>query len=203
MPVAAQSPLGGSAAVALAKGALLVAGPDLFDPNFQRTVILLIDVGAEGAMGLIVNRPTGRPLARSVPELEDLEDHAGELYIGGPVEPWRVSALLRGPSAPATAVRVLNDVYLSADVDALEEMLSRASRSRSLRVYAGYAGWGPGQLEGELMRGDWHLVRGNAAAVFDKEPQALWRELSRGVRGLWVESSAPPIAALGDRAALQ
>ncbi len=159
-----------------AKGKFLVARPDLLDPNFAHTVVLLFDYGEHGAAGVIVNRPTEALLQDLLPETEGAGQVAGKVYLGGPVLPQGVLVLMRAASAPEEARAVFDDVYVSADRDLLDRL---AKDGGTFRVYAGYAGWGPGQLDWEIRKGGWALVPADAEAVFGDDPMAVWRKMLR------------------------
>jgi putative transcriptional regulator len=158
-----------SAETPLGKGVFLVATPGLHDPNFSRTVVLLLAYGEEGAMGVVINRPTGHDLADLAPE-EDLPRPC-PLHFGGPVKLDGVMAIVRGKPLPEGAVTVLDD----------DVAMVRFEDAKGLeaRYYAGHAGWGPGQLEGELFQGGWHVLPGNARYVFDVEADLVWPQLAR------------------------
>jgi len=158
-----------------ARGTFLIASRDLLDPNFRQTVVLLLEYGEAGAVGLVVNRPSEVPLSRLIPYIAALRGRSDTVYIGGPVEPLRMTFLFRSDRPPDDALAVFEDVWASSQFDLLESTLE-AGRS-PVRVYAGYAGWAPGQLDAELERGDWSVLGAEPGAVFSREPQELWREL--------------------------
>src|SRR5438445_6293946 len=134
----------------LAPGKLLVAPREALDPHFAETVVLLIEYSQEGAMGLIVNRETKVPLSRALQELKGTKGRSDPAYSGGPVETSAVLALIRSRAKPQDARRVLADVYLISTKALLEKTLAAGTDSSELRVYLGYAGWGPGQLQKEM-----------------------------------------------------
>jgi putative transcriptional regulator len=145
----------------------------LSDPNFERSVVLLVHHGNEGSMGLVVNRPTAIPLSRLFAGEPGLEQ--GVLFTGGPVEAGRFLLLLRAGRAPQGSRPVFADVYLGWSPEALRG----SSGIEEFRVYSGYAGWAPGQLEAEIARGDWRLAPAEAPLVFVRHPERLWEELAR------------------------
>ena len=167
--------LGLSAQGQPASGDFLVAARGLADPNFARSVVLLVKHDADGSLGLIINRPTGIPLLRLFPEESGLHRQDGILYAGGPVEAGRFLLLLRAPFRPQESHPVFADVYLGFTRAALRDPRGIPA----IRVYAGYAGWAPGQLESEIARADWRLLPAEAAAVFEESPERLWEELTR------------------------
>jgi len=163
----------------LAPGKLLVAPRGAPDPNFAETVVLLIDYSQEGAMGLIVNRETSVPLSKALQELKGTKGRSEPAFSGGPVEGSAVLALLRSRIKPDEARHVFADVHLIATKALLEKTLAAGTVSSEFRVYLGYAGWGPGQLQKEVELGVWHIFRGDADVVFDPEPGSVWRRMVR------------------------
>ena len=170
--------LGGPVPAADAKslmGKFLVAGRELQDPNFRESVVLLVRHTERGAVGVIVNRPTPMPLSTLAPEL-DGANRAGTVNMGGPVEPDTVQLLVRSSGNLRGADPVLDDVQFSRSAELLGRLLSTEPAGR-YRIFMGYAGWGSGQLESEIDRGDWHVVPATAREVFDENPGRLWRWL--------------------------
>ncbi len=159
-----------------AKGMFLVADRDLQDPNFARGVVLLIDYGEHGAAGVIVNRRTEALLADLLPEIEDAEQSVGRVFLGGPVAPDGVLVLMRAEATPEASRPVFDDVYVSGDRQVLESL---ARDGGEFRVYAGHAGWAPGQLDWEIRQGGWSLVPADVETVFDDQPDEVWRKMSR------------------------
>ncbi len=157
---------------ALAPGKFLVARRGLQDPVFAKTVILLVGYGSDGAMGLIVNRPSGIPLSKLFPEFKGLKKRNDLAYIGGPVELDRLFLLVASKKRPGKSLEIFDGVYISFDKDALKAMADDP-RAR-FRVYAGYAGWSAGQLESEMARGDWYLVAADAGTIFNKPAASIW-----------------------------
>jgi putative transcriptional regulator len=167
----------------LATGKLLIAARDLPDGNFSETVILLADYSSEGAMGLIINRETEVPLARAFPQLKQVSARA-RIFAGGPVATTRMIGLLR-TTAPAADVRhIVRDVYLVATREPLEGLIASGADPNRFRVYFGYAGWAPGQLERETVEGSWHVLQGESALIFDPDPSSVWRRQIRRTDGL-------------------
>ena len=162
----------------IAVGKLLVASRDLGDPNFAKTVILLVRYDDEkGAVGLVINKRTDVPISRVFRDLKEAKGRGDPIYIGGPVELNTVMALLKTGNKPEGATRVFGDVYLISDKDLLTQTLASKAEATVFHTYVGYAGWGPGQLEHEVQLGAWHIMRGDAAAVFHADPDALWDRL--------------------------
>jgi putative transcriptional regulator len=153
------------------KGKLLLASPTLADPNFARTVVLVAEHSEEGAMGLVLNRPAEATVAEAAPELEELVDGEEPLFVGGPVQPTAVIVLAAFADPDAAGLLIREDVgFLSAQRDFAA---SRAATER-VRVFAGHAGWGPGQLDDELEREDWIVEEPRPQEIFARDPGELW-----------------------------
>jgi putative transcriptional regulator len=157
--------------------AFLVAARDMQDPNFARTVVFLIDHDAQGAFGLIIDRPTRHTLAEIWPEITGLEAHA--VHFGGPVFPNRLLFLFRSDDAPQGMRQVMPGVHLGSDELVLKRII--ANGEGEFRTYAGYSGWAPGQLEIEIARGDWHLIPAERRFIFDPQPAEIWETLIQRV----------------------
>ena len=156
-----------------AKGMFLVAAKDLRDPNFVRTVVLLVQYGEEGAVGLVLNHPTDVGLSEAFPGME--EEPGNMIHIGGPVARDQIMFLIRPDVPEARTVHVLEDIFFTGDMSAVMSLAGTAGAE--IRAYSGYAGWAPGQLDAELARGDWILVEGNPSDVFASAPEGLWGRL--------------------------
>ena len=154
-----------------ARGQLLIAGPSLVDPNFWRTVVLVVEHSEEGAFGLVLNRPSETGVVEAAPELEELIDADEALFIGGPVQPSSVVILGRFEDPGDAAVIAFDDVGVLGGAGSLEEM---SVGLRSARAFVGHSGWGPGQLESELERDDWILEPARLRDAFTDAPRDLW-----------------------------
>jgi putative transcriptional regulator len=155
------------------RGKLLIASPALVDPNFARTVVLITEHTDEGAMGVVLNRPSETGVDEVAPELAAVVDD-GPVFIGGPVQPQALVVLAEFADLEAAAWIVAADVgFVAADTDG-ERLESAVRRGR---VYAGYSGWGAGQLEGELAEEAWIVEPPLARELFPDDPAALWQEV--------------------------
>lgn len=163
----------------LAPGKLLVAARELLDPNFSETVVLLADYNRQGAMGVIINRRTQVPVARLFPTLKQAPGQAPRLYLGGPVAATGVLGLLRSEAPRKDSRHVIGDLYLVASREPLEALIASGVGPSRFRVYLGYAGWAPGQLESETAHGSWHVVQGEVDVVFDSDPGSVWQRQIR------------------------
>lgn len=145
-------------------GLLLVAKPELEDPNFGRSVVLVTQTPDFRTVGVILNRPMRG------------EHHGQPLWFGGPVMPRMVVAVFRAHEPPAAAAfHVLKNIYLSMHPDNVEALL--AGEAASYRLFSGFAGWMPRQLEGEMGRDGWYVLPADEAIVFRKDTEGLWEEL--------------------------
>ena len=170
------SSFGQNAEEHLAAGTILVASEKLGDPNFAETVVLITRRDADGGtMGVVLNRPTDTTLAKAFPQLHANMDL---VYDGGPVGPDAVQALLRSTTKLDTAEHIVGDLYSVIRKVLLEKSISEHVPGSKFRVYLGYAGWGPGQLENEVRLGAWTTVHG-IKYVFDSNPESLWDRLNR------------------------
>lgn len=163
----------------LGAGKLLVASRDLADPNFSKTVVLLVQYDDDGVVGLIVNRRSKVPISRVLEEVVGAKGRSDPVYSGGPVGRTDVLALLRSRRPPGDATRVFGDVFLVSTKELMEQTFSSAIEPDKVRVYLGYAGWTGPQLEHELELGAWYIFPGTAAAVYDSDPDSLWPRMIR------------------------
>ncbi len=154
-----------------ARGKLLIAGPALLDPNFWRTVVLVIEHSDDGALGLVLNRPSDTTVGESVPQLDNLVDPDEYLYIGGPVQPSSVIVLAEFEDPGDAALLSFDDIGVLGTGAAPEE---HGAGVREGRGFVGHAGWGPGQLDSELERDDWILEPARREDAFTTEPRELW-----------------------------
>jgi putative transcriptional regulator len=162
------------------KGRLLIATPPLEDPNFDRTVIYVLEHHDEGALGVVVNRPTDEPLAEPLDRWADLQARPAGVFHGGPVEPNALIALALSDQPVDEVTDELAPVsgrVSSADLSTDPAFV--AGRVTAVRIFRGYAGWGPGQLEGELEAGAWLVVDAEPDDLFDDHPDMLWRTILR------------------------
>ena len=156
-------------------GQLLIASPSLLDPNFRRTVVLITEHNEEGAAGLVLNRPTDAEVSELVPQLEPLVDDGEHVWMGGPVQPNGVLVLGEFLDPDAAAVPLFGSLGFPS-LEEPEDVLPLTTRRR---IFAGYAGWGAGQLEGEIEGGDWYVVPSLPPDAFQADPSDLWRTVMR------------------------
>ena len=158
---------------------LLVAMPQLDDPNFKHTVVLLCQHSKDGAWGLVLNRPTGQAASKVVQMDPALEGDSGlEVWIGGPVEPQRGCILLGEDPGEDDAVRLAEGLYLSGSASLLRRLIESAPPQRT-RLLMGYAGWGAGQLEVELQQSAWLFASLDLDIIFDTASAVMWETVIR------------------------
>jgi putative transcriptional regulator len=163
------------------QGQLLVASPSLLDPNFRRTVVLVTEHNAEGAAGLVLNRPSEAEVVEAVPQLEPLADDGEHVWVGGPVEQNAVLVLGEFLDPDDAAVPLFGSLGFPA-LDEPDDVVPLTTRRR---IFAGYAGWGSGQLEDELAREDWILEPASNDDAFTEAPDELWADVLRRKGGIY------------------
>ena len=162
------------------KGVLLVASPSLEDSNFRQAVVLVVEHGPEGTIGLILNRSTDVLLSKALPDITVLKGTSYRLFAGGPVEPTRFLLLFRLKEPPTDARSVFDGVYLGRTPKVLESIITQAKPTETFRAFAGFAAWVPRQLEAEMRQGAWGILPPDSSSIFDKDPATLWSDcLSR------------------------
>jgi putative transcriptional regulator len=157
-------------------GRLLIAEPNLGDDNFERTVILMIEHNDEGALGLVLNRPSELDVAQLVPDWSGLTVDPPVLFVGGPVSQNGVIALGRVPGG-REAAGWTQVVGSCGTVDLNHASSEAGSPIEGVRLFAGYSGWGPGQLDGELALGAWYVVDALPGDAFAPQPERLWNDI--------------------------
>ncbi len=162
------------------QGLFLVARPEMPDPLFAKTIVLMVPVkGVPGIVGLIVNKPTKVPMHDLYTDSPALEKRDATVYFGGPVdvEVSATSAIFRSAAPPKDATQVFGDVYVSFDPDTIVALVENVQQVSTVRVFLGRSEWAPEQLQNEIARGAWYSVRSGADSIFGKFPEAAWRAL--------------------------
>jgi putative transcriptional regulator len=179
---------------AVGPGTFLIANPTLRDPNFLRTVVLLCEHSEQGSMGLIINRPSEVKLADALstkvsPKSEE------RLFVGGPVQPDSLLVLHRLAKTVPGAKPIGDGMGFGGDMQALLELLAepRDHAGDRVRVYAGYSGWGAGQLDQELEAGGWITCGAEARFVFDVESSRVWIEVLRSLGEEYAHLATMPL----------
>jgi putative transcriptional regulator len=167
----------------LANGVFLVAKPGMADPNFRDTVVLITEpeVGG-GPIGVIINRPADVRLSEAVPELGEVPEKFDRIFDGGPVEGNRILYLVRTGEPPKHGLRVLDDVYLSGERELLQKIVRGETNVTAFRAFAGYAGWAPDQLQAEIERDGWFVIKADADTIFAKDPEKVWPRLIQRIK---------------------
>lgn len=180
------------------KGRLLVATPPLDDPNFDRTVVYMLEHHDEGALGVVINRPSGEALGEPLDRWNDLQSAPGSVFVGGPVETDALIALALSKQPLTEATEELSPVAGQvASADLTVDPAFVAAQVSAVRIFRGYAGWGPGQLEGEIESGAWLVLDAEPGDVFAAEPEHLWRSVLRrqGGRLAWLANAPDDLSA--------
>lgn len=181
-------------------GLFLVAKPSLADPNFARTVVLVTQADDASTVGVIVNRPTRLRPQQVLPTEFPHENYRQPIFSGGPVMRHAIVAVFRSESAPeAPAFHVLKGVYFTMHPENIRKLL--AEPSARYRLYLGFSGWAPRQLESEFMRDGWYVLPADEATVFRSNTEGLWEELLEKARRLGPRTrkgEMDPMALLGE-----
>ncbi|HEY7831052.1 MAG TPA: YqgE/AlgH family protein [Solirubrobacteraceae bacterium] len=164
-------------------GQLLLASPALHDPNFRRAVVLVGAHSEEGAMGVVLNRPSEVTVGEAVPQLEPAIDDEEPVYLGGPVQTSSIVLLGEFLDPSPAGLLVLGRIGFPAPEAGIEELAQATARRR---VFAGYAGWGEGQLDSELEQGDWIAHPALPDDVFTEAPDELWSTVMARKGGSYV-----------------
>jgi putative transcriptional regulator len=162
---------------------LLVAAPHLDDPNFERSVVLVLHHDGEGAQGVVINHPLGEPVDAVLPGWQAVATAPRQLFQGGPVRTDSAIGIVTVPgedSEPLGIRRLFRGIGV-VDLDAPPVLV--APEVAGLRIFAGYAGWGANQLEREIRRGDWFVVEAESRDAFSDDPDRLWENVLRRQRG--------------------
>ena len=162
---------------------LLVAQDVVSDPNFGGSIVVVMNNVGPAPIGIIINRPMPLTVSRFFPKLKHLAQVHDKVYFGGPVEFGTVWYLFRAETAPASAIRVCDGVYVSADDKLLLKLLGRPNPMQGLRLFIGHAGWYPGQLQMEIQGGAWTPRRADADSIFNPKPRLPWPSASGPKRG--------------------
>lgn len=165
------------------KGSFLIASPHLRDPNFRQTVVLICEHGSGGSLGLVVNRRTEHHIMDVLPQTTGLHERAGLVYSGGPVQKDNLLILHRIRQSVPESQPIFDGVCLGGDLSALEEVSSEGKIDDLVRVYMGYSGWAPGQLQFELSLGSWIILPADLKLVFARDPHKMWPDVMRSLGG--------------------
>ncbi len=175
----------------IGKGKLLIAMPTLNDPNFWQSVILLCNYGPEGALGVVLNRPTEVSVSALIHDFPGLSG-TERIYEGGPVSRNGMLVLCRGGDSDSGGNKIIGEVSLAKDMDDLKGT-SRFAPAPEVRCYLGYAGWVSGQLEAEVKTGSWRTIWADSTLIFDADPSVLWPQMMRRLGPEWAFYATMPI----------
>lgn len=173
--------------VRLARGVFLIAKKSMPDPNFAGTVLLITEYEESGTVGLVLNRPLDKPAHEILPELKELDPGSSTLFLGGPVRLNSLRILVQTETDLGEYHSVVGNVFQITDLEGVRSLLDRELGQFRIRLYAGYAGWYPGQLEREMLRGDWLLSRADTSLIFTDDPASLWEKLLEEEDMQWVQ----------------
>lgn len=166
---------------------LLIAKPELRDPEYRQTVLYVTPTTNDRHIGVIINRPTTRSLSSLFPEHEPSKKVIDPVFFGGPFGQSAVFAVVRAKSNPGGgSVAFAKDLYFAARVDVVDKIIE--STPNDARYYVGYVGWRPGELRQEIDRGLWYVIDADPELVFRKEPKGMWEELVRRARQLTAQA---------------
>ena len=171
----------------LSEGVFLIATHDLGGSYFSNAVILLAKYSHKGALGVIINRPSGISLSDALPDFKGLKKDFGTLFIGGPVARFSPLLLLRAERETKNTHHIFENTFYSTNIQVIIQIILNKNPKDKMRVYAGYAGWHAGQLESEIARGSWTVVRADQYTIFDKDPNTIWDDMIRGDTPLFIE----------------
>ena len=158
-------------------GFFLVASEEMQDPRFKEAVILVTPHHRGEVVGVVVNKPTEIAVSTLFPQSELNDEHSRQLYFGGPLSKQSLLFLISSKKQPEASLRIFDNVFLSADSNVLEQVLRHPRPFAGLRIFSGYAGWKPGQLEAEVKKGYWLLREADTEILFNTEPGLIWRKL--------------------------
>ena len=157
-------------------GVFLIASPSLKDPNFRHSVVLIVEHGPRGTLGLVLNRSTGVLLSEVLPDLTVLKGSTHRLFAGGPVQPDRLLLLFRLKEPPAGSRLIFDGVYMGDTPKILERIMTQAKPTNTFRAFAGSAQWAPGQLKYEMLQGAWAVLPPDSTGIFDSDPATFWQD---------------------------
>jgi putative transcriptional regulator len=156
----------------------LVANPEMGDPVFKQSVIMMVPTNQPPLIaGVIINEPTGTSAQEVFPHFPALKDDPHSAYFGGPVDDGRPTIALRTAHPPNKATQLFDDVYVTTDAAAIAQILKDHTGASDLRIFLGRAQWLNEQLHSEVMEGAWYIVPADADQVFSTDPSHLWRKL--------------------------
>lgn len=179
------------------QGMFLMSAGHLRDPNFHRTVVLMLEHTPEGAMGLVINRPSAMTIRKALSVGGTVNKGDAPVFVGGPVEPNSLFILHNCAALGSTDREIAPGIFLAGSEHSFDAVVKPQEPENTLRfrLLSGYSGWGTGQLESELARGDWLILPADASLVLEDDPYGVWevclRRIQRTSRLLNVEVRNP------------
>ena len=171
----------------LSKGTIIIAGRNLRDPNFNHAVVLITQYDELGTTGVVLNRPMDMAANKVFPAITQVTSEAGNLFNGGPIGFNDLQILVESRSHLQNSKSLTGNIYLINNSRTFDVLTKNAKAGMKVKIIAGYAGWGIGQLESEIMRGDWYIWRADSRIVFTRSPESVWEELIELVTVQWAE----------------
>lgn len=159
-----------------ARGRFLVASRRSQGSFFSGTVIFLLNHNDQGSTGLVINRPSHVTLSTAFPEEITFKQSNDLIYTGGPVELGKLFVLIKSETTLSDSRLIVAGLYITSNLDMVKHEYNRLRNDKQIRVFAGYAGWGPGQLMNEVKRGSWHVMTGDTELIFDENHEGLWEK---------------------------
>ena len=169
------------------QGSFLISAHHLRDPNFYRSVVLLLEHNSESAMGLVVNRPTGTTIGKALAQHDPVNGIDAPVFCGGPVEQNALFVLHNCLTLGQQDQEVAPGLFLAGSENSFDEVVRKKAppdRHILFRLISGYAGWGAGQLESEMARGDWNVLPSTGSLLLDEDPYTLWEVCMRRLHRL-------------------
>jgi len=170
----------------LEKGVFLVATNNLKFSSFRQTVVLVTHSSDRGATGITINRSSEIPLNEAFPEIRQFKQRSDELYLGGPVLSNQLFVLMLTERPHAGMHAIGKNLYFTTGVNAVAHGIENMKPGEHTRAYAGVAGWGPGQLEAEIERGDWRIINYDLSIIFEANTKGVWHRLHERLSEHWI-----------------
>ena len=164
------------------QGSFLIAANHLRDSNFYRSVVLMLDHNDQGAMGLVINRPSAMTIGKALSQHGSIAGADAPVFVGGPVEPTSLFILHNCMALGKNDQEVAPGIFLAGSENSFEEVVRNGRKPEAgvkFRLICGYSGWGEGQLESELARGDWAIQSADGALILEEDPYGLWEVCTR------------------------
>lgn len=169
----------------LSRGTIIIAGRNLLDPNFSHTVVLITQYNDLGTTGLVINRPLTMAAKKVFPAINQITEDAGRMFMGGPIGFNNLQILVESSADFQRSEFLTGHIYLINNSGGFDDLIKHPQSGMKVKILAGYAGWGLGQLESEIIRGDWYIWHADSRIVFSKNPETVWDELIELVSVQW------------------